>query len=254
MDSEALVALAAGLARQAAEAVMAVRAAGFAVERKRDFSPVTAADRIAEALIADGLRDGAPDIPVVAEEAVEAAPMGAPAGRFWLVDPLDGTREFAAGLDHFAVNIGLVQDGRPLLGVVALPATGELFAGILGRGAWKEDRAGTRRAIRTRAVPGEGPVVIVSRNYGREPRVAAFAAAERAQRIVSIGSAEKFCRVAEGAADLYPRFGPTMEWDTAAPEAVLRAAGGVMTDWEGAALRYGKPGWGNPGFVARGRA
>jgi 3'(2'), 5'-bisphosphate nucleotidase len=254
MNAENLVALATGLARQAAEAVMAVRAAGFAVERKRDFSPVTAADRIAEALIVGGLKEAAPDIPVVAEEAVEAAATAAPAGRFWLVDPLDGTREFAAGLDHFAVNIGLVEGGAPVLGVVALPVTGELFAGIVGSGAWKEDRAGARLPIRTRAVPPEGPVVMASRHYARDPRVAEFAQAQRAQRIVSIGSAEKFCRLAEGAADLYPRFGPTMEWDTAAPEAVLRAAGGTLADWNGAPLRYGKPGWGNPGFIARGGA
>jgi 3'(2'), 5'-bisphosphate nucleotidase len=255
MEAEGLIGLATRLARQAAAAVLAVRAAGFAVERKRDSSPVTVADRIAEALIADGLREAVPGIPVVAEEDVEAggnAP--APGGRFWLVDPLDGTREFAAGLDSFAVNIGLVEAGRPTLGVVALPATGEVFGGIVGQGAWKEDAAGARRAIRARPVPPEGPVVIASRHGQRDARIADFAAAQGAQRIVNIGSSEKFCRLAEGTADLYPRFGPTMEWDTAAPEAVLLAAGGAMADWDGALLRYGKPGWRNPGFLARGAA
>lgn len=255
MDAEGLIGLATRLAREAAAAIMAVRAAGFAVERKRDASPVTAADRIAEALIADGLREAVPEIPVVAEEAFEAGEIArAPGGRFWLVDPLDGTREFAAGLESFAVNIGLVEGGRPRLGVVALPATGEVFGGVVGQDAWKEDAAGTRRAIRVRAIPPEGPVVIASRHYQRDARIAEFAAAQGAQRIVNIGSSEKFCRLAEGTADLYPRFGPTMEWDTAAPEAVLLAAGGAMADWDGAPLRYGKPGWHNPGFLARGGA
>jgi 3'(2'), 5'-bisphosphate nucleotidase len=105
-----------------------------------------------------------------------------------------------------------------------------------------------------RAIPPEGPVVIASRHYQKDPRVAAFAAAHHAREVVNIGSAAKFCRIAEGAADFYPRFGPTMEWDTAAPEAVVIAAGGTMTDIDGAPMRYGKPGWGNPGFIARGRA
>jgi 3'(2'), 5'-bisphosphate nucleotidase len=254
MEPETLLALDTKLAREAAAAVMAVRKAGFAVEQKRDASPVTAADRIAEALIVEGLRAGAP-YPVVAEEEFEAGLVAAaPGGRFWLVDPLDGTREFAAGHDSFATNIGLVEAGRPLLGVVALPATGEVFGGIVGGPAWKEDAAGRRSPIQVRGFPPEGPLVIASRHYQTDPRIADFAKAHGAQRIVNIGSAEKFCRLAEGTADLYPRFGPTMEWDTAAPEAVLLAAGGRMADWDGAALSYGKPGWRNPGFLARGAA
>ena len=254
MEPEPLLALATKLAREAAAAVMAVRQAGFAVEQKRDASPVTAADRIAEALIVEGLRAGSP-YPVVAEEEFEAGLVAAaPGGRFWLVDPLDGTREFAAGLDSFATNIGLVEAGRPLLGVVALPATGELFGGIVGQGAWKEDASGTRSPIRARTTPPDGPLVMASRHYQTDPRIADFAKAHGAQGIVNIGSAEKFCRLAEGTADLYPRFGATMEWDTAAPEAVLLAAGGRMADWDGAALRYGKPGWRNPAFLARGAA
>jgi 3'(2'), 5'-bisphosphate nucleotidase len=252
MDPERLLALASDLARQAAEAIMAVRAAGFAVERKRDYSPVTAADRIAEALIVDGLREAAPEIPVVAEEAVEAGASHEVAHRFWLVDPLDGTREFAGGHDSFAVNIGLVEDGRPKLGVIALPATGEVFGGLAGAGAWKLDGTGPRRAIQARRVPAEGPVVMASRHYADDPRIAEFAREHHAARVVNIGSAEKFCRLAEGTADLYPRFGTTMEWDTAAPEAVLLAARGSVADWEGRPLRYGKPGWRNPSFLARG--
>jgi 3'(2'), 5'-bisphosphate nucleotidase len=252
MDEEALVELAAGLARKAAAAVMAVRAAGFAVERKRDFSPVTAADRIAEALIVEGLREALPGVPVIAEESVGAE--AAPAGRYWLVDPLDGTREFTAGADNFAINIGLIGKRQPVLGIVALPVTGEMFGGIVGRGAWKQVGDGPRRRIRARPIPPEGPVVMASRHYAGDSRIADFAAARGAARIINIGSAEKFCRLAEGAADLYPRFGPTMEWDTAAPEAVLRAAGGDVAAWDGTPILYGKPGWGNPPFLARGLA
>jgi 3'(2'), 5'-bisphosphate nucleotidase len=254
LTPERLLELAAGLARRAAEAIMAVREGGFAVERKRDHSPVTAADRLAEALITEGLREAAPGIPVVAEEAVEAGQDGVPRGRFWLVDPLDGTREFAGGHDSFAVNIGLVEDGVPVLGAVALPAHGEVFAGILGGAAWKEGRDGARRPIRARRVPAGGPVVMASRHHADDARIAAFAREHGAAAVVNIGSAEKFCRLAEGAADLYPRFGTTMEWDTAAPEAVLRAAGGRVARFDGAPLRYGKGDWRNPPFLASGAA
>jgi 3'(2'), 5'-bisphosphate nucleotidase len=253
MDDDALLRLATRLAAEAAAAINAVRAAGFAVERKSDQSPVTEADRIAEALIVEGLRAAAPDIPVIAEEEIEAgtAPTD-PGRRFWLVDPLDGTREFAAGRDHFAVCIGLVEDARAVLGAVALPATGEVFWGRVGAGAFKRDAAGAR-AIAVRAAPADGIVVMGSHHYRDDPRMGRFLEGRRVARIVNIGSAEKFCRVAEGAADLYPRFGRTMEWDTAAPQAVLEAAGGRMRPIEGGGdFRYGKPGWANPGFVCEG--
>jgi 3'(2'), 5'-bisphosphate nucleotidase len=254
MDDDALLSLAMRLADQAAAAINAVRAAGFAVDRKSDHSPVTEADRIAEALIVEGLRAAALHIPVIAEEEIEAgtAPTE-PGPRFWLVDPLDGTREFAAGRDNFAVNIGLVEDGRPVLGAVAIPATGELFWGRAGHGAWKRDAAGTR-PIAVRVVPPEGLTVMGSHHYQDDPRMGRFLQGRRVARIVNIGSAEKFCRVAEGTADLYPRFGRTMEWDTAAPHAVLEAAGGTLRLLEGGGpLRYGKPGWANQSFVCEGR-
>jgi len=259
MDHFRLLDIAARLAADAARRILAVRAAGFAVDAKRDATPVTEADRAAEALILAGLMDATPDIPIIAEEAEEAGAAGRAAPRFWLVDPLDGTREFAAGRDSFAVCIGLIEDGRPVLGAVALPAHGELFGGIVpaagggGGIAWKQDAAG-RRPIAARAIPPEGAVVMASHKYADDPRNAAFIARHKVARVVNIGSAEKFCRVAEGTADLYPRFGATMEWDTAAPEALVLAAGGVMAGWDGAALRYGKPGWTNPGFLVTGRA
>jgi 3'(2'), 5'-bisphosphate nucleotidase len=250
MDEIRWLALAVRLAGAAAAAITAVRAAGFVVERKRDRSPVTAADTIAEALIVEGLRESG--LPVVAEEAHDASAVAVPEGPFWLVDPLDGTRDFAEGQDSFAVNIGLVRDGRPVLGAVALPAHGQVFSGIVGRGAWRLD-AGGSRPIRVRPVPEVGAVAVVSRRHGRDPRIAAFARDHNAT-LWPLGSAEKLCRVAEGTADLYPRRGPTMEWDTAAPEAVLLAAGGRMADWDGVPLRYGKPGWRNTGFLAMGGA
>lgn len=247
-----LVDLAAGLARQAAAAITAIRSRGCAVETKRDDTPVTEADRAAEALITAGLRRATPDIPVVAEEEVASGRIVAPGTLFWLVDPLDGTREFAAGRDEFTVNIGLVRNGLAIAGVVAMPASGEVFGGAPGLGAWKEDGAG-RRPIAVRAVPAEGAVVLASRHYADDPRLAAFVAAHRVARLANIGSALKFCRVAEGEADLYPRFGPTMEWDTAAPQAIVEAAGGSVMTGLGTPLRYGKPGWSNPDFLCRGR-
>ena len=257
MNDAELLDLAAGLARRAAAAIEAVRRAGFVVERKTDESPVTEADRIAEALIVEGLRAAAPDIPVVAEEEVEAgvAPAVAAARRFWLVDPLDGTKGFARGSGEYAVCIGLVEGGRALLGAIALPATGELFGGLHGAGAWKENGDnGARRPIRVRPVPEAGVVALVSRQYADDPRLLRFLAGRRVAERRGLSSALKFCRVAEGEADLYARFGPTMEWDSAAGQAIVEAAGGAVVDLGAAPLRYGKPGWRNPDFVCRGGA
>jgi 3'(2'), 5'-bisphosphate nucleotidase len=259
-DAAALLDLATRLAAAAAEAILAVRLAGFAVDRKADRSPVTEADRIAEALIVEGLRAATPGITVIAEEEVEAGTAPSrprePGARYWLVDPLDGTRDFAAGHDSFTVNIGLVAGDRALLGVVALPATAEIFGGGLGLGAWKtQGGAGApRRPIAARAMPPEGAVVTASRRHAEDPRIRDFLAGQRVQRIDVMGSAAKLCRVAEGVADLSPRYGASMEWDTAAPQAVLEAAGGSLRRWDGAPLRYGKPGWENAGgFLCRGR-
>jgi 3'(2'), 5'-bisphosphate nucleotidase len=252
MNDDALVSLAAGLALEAGAAILAVRQRGFEVERKEDRSPVTEADRAAEAIIVAGLRAATPDIPVVAEEEVAAGRTTAVTRQFWLVDPLDGTREFAAGNDEFAVNIGLVRDGRPVLGVVAIPAAGELFGGIVGQGAWK--RVGSRQEpISARLPPEEGLTVLASRYHGSSTRLDDFLRDKKVAKLINFGSSVKFCRLAEGIADLYPRFGRTMEWDTCAPQAVLEAAGGTVRMFDGEALRYGKPGWENPHFVGTGR-
>ncbi|HEY8611152.1 MAG TPA: 3'(2'),5'-bisphosphate nucleotidase CysQ [Roseomonas sp.] len=252
MTDEDLLALAATLAERAAHAINAIRAAGFAVESKTDASPVTEADRVAEALIVEGLRAATPGIPVVAEEEVAAGLVTTLAERYWLVDPLDGTREFAKGYDSFTVNVGLVSGDRAHLGAVAVPATMEIFGGIVPLGlAWKRDASG-QRPIRARPVPAEGATVLASRHYSDDPRLDRFLEGRRIAHVEKIGSAVKFCRLAEGAADLYPRFGRTMEWDTAAPQAVLEAAGGRVASFENAPLRYGKPGFENHPFLAQG--
>lgn len=251
MTDAELLELAAGLARRAADAIQAVRRAGFVVDRKSDESPVTEADRVAEVLIVEGLRAATPDIPVVAEEEVAGGLVTAACPAFWLVDPLDGTRDFAKGRDEYAVCIGLVRDGRAVLGALVLPATGEVFGGLLGAGAWKEDAA-PRRAIRCRTAPPEGLTVLASRHYADDPRMGPFLAGRPVAARRAASSALKFCRVAEGAADLYPRFGTTMEWDTAAGQALVEAAGGAVTLVDGTPLRYGKPDWRNPDFVCSG--
>ena len=262
MTDQELLDLAARLAAEAGHAIMGIRrAGGVRVEHKSDRSPVTQADRIAEALIAEGLREAVPDIPVVAEEEYEAGiRVGPGAPRLWLVDALDGTRGFAAGSDEFAVCIGLMVEGRAHLGAVALPAHGEIFGGCAALGlAWKGSMApggAERRPIRVRAeAPPEGLTVLASRRHADDARLAAWLAGRPVARLAPMSSALKFCRVAEGAADLYPRLGPTMEWDTAAGQALVEAAGGaVETLSPRAPLRYGKPGWLNPDFVCHGGA
>jgi 3'(2'), 5'-bisphosphate nucleotidase len=251
MDDMALLELAASLAARAADLILSIRARGFATEQKADRSPVTEADHRAEALITAGLREATPLIPIVAEEEISGGYVPRPGRATWFVDPLDGTRDFAALRDSFCVNIGLVRDAVPVLGVVAAPATQEIFRGIVGLGAWKEDRGG-RRPIVVRPPPAEGLTVLASRRYEDDPRLRAFLAERRVASVTPLGSALKVCRVAEGTADLYARFSRTMEWDTAAPQAILEAAGGTLVTQDGTALRYGKPGWANPGFVVRG--
>jgi 3'(2'), 5'-bisphosphate nucleotidase len=252
MNDDELISLAAALALDAGAAILEVRRRGFDVTRKEDRTPVTEADHAAEAVIVRGLRAAMPDVPVIAEEEVAAGHVTQPTATYWLVDPLDGTREFAAGNDEFAVNIGLVRNGRPVLGVVGIPASGELFGGIVGRGAWK--RLGTHQtSVSARLPPEEGLTVLASRYHGSSTRLDDFLRDKQVAKLINFGSSVKFCRLAEGIADLYPRFGRTMEWDTCAPQAVLEAAGGTVRMFDGAELRYGKPGWENPHFVCTGR-
>ena len=253
-SNEALLSLAADLARRAGAAILGVRNSGFAVETKSDRSPVTEADRTAEAIIVVGLRRATPGVAVIAEEEVSSGRIETGDLRaFWLVDPLDGTREFTAGTDDFTVNIGLVRNGRAVLGAVGVPARGEMFVGIVGVGAFKRDLAGERR-ISARLPPEAGLDVLASRHHANDERLGEFLRGRSVASIGNIGSSVKFLHLAEGLADLYPRFGRTMEWDTAAPQAVLEAAGGaVLRADDGSALLYGKPGFENPAFIGVGR-
>ena len=242
------------LAKRAGEVILRYYAEeDVEVRQKADTSPVTDADADAEAVILPGLRELAPEIPIVSEEAVAGGFVpDISGGRFFLVDPLDGTREFISRNGEFTVNIALVENGVPVLGVVHAPAVALTFFAH-GPGTAMRERAGEPRArIRVRKPPDSGLVVVGSRSHGDPEALAAYLAGRKVERIAPAGSAIKFCLVAAGEADLYPRLGRTMEWDTAAGQAVLESAGGVVETLEGAPLRYGKPGFANPHFVARG--
>jgi 3'(2'), 5'-bisphosphate nucleotidase len=250
MTDNDLMELAVTLVADAAAEILAVQRAGFLVEEKKDSSPVTLADMRAEKVIVEGLRAGA-KIPVIAEEEVAAGKVTAAGAEFWLVDPLDGTREFAAGRPEFAVNIGLIRNGRAVLGAVASPATAEIYCGIVGVGAWKRSAGGTE-SISARRAPPEGLTIMASRHYKDDPALAAYLDQFTIASVTNIGSALKFCALAEGKADFYPRLGRTMEWDTAAPQAVLEAAGGCVLTMDGAPMGYGKKAFENPHFVCWG--
>lgn len=254
MTHAELLELAVRLAREAGDAIEAVRRAGFAIERKGDASPVTAADRLAEGIITEGLRLATPEIPVVAEEAFAAGEVPEVGACFWLVDPLDGTREFAAGRDEYVTCIALIEGERPVLGVLGAPGRGSLYAGIVGQGAWAEE-GGARRPIQARRPPEAGLHVLDSRSHRDAAATEAFCRDWPVRETTRLGSALKFAWIAEGRADLMPRLASgIMEWDTAAGQAVLEAAGGRVVDAAGKPLRYGKPGFRNPGFVAWGAA
>jgi 3'(2'), 5'-bisphosphate nucleotidase len=237
-------------AREAGEAILAIVARGFEVEAKRDRSPVTEADRAAELIILAALARSAPGVPVIAEEEVAAGRIPAHGDNYFLVDPLDGTKEFVRGGDDYTVNIGLIVDGLPRLGVVFAPATGVLHGGLAGRGAWIEDSGG-RRPISTRK-PGSELVAVASKSHFNQATADYLDQAASGCGHAAVGSSLKFCIVAEGRADIYPRLSPTSEWDTAAGHAVLLAAGGRVDGPDGAPLRYGKRAFINRGFVATG--
>lgn len=243
----------AAIAREAGEAILEIYDAPGAVREKADHSPVTAADEAAERLILARLEALSPKYPIVAEESVAAGRIPKVGhGPFWLVDPLDGTLEFVHRMGEFTVNIGLIEDGRPTLGVVYLPAQGKAYLGCGPGKAWRIVGSGAPQPIVARPAPAEGLIAVASRSH-RDAKTEAFLAEKNIESWMPAGSALKFCLIAEGAADVYPRFGRTMEWDTAAGHAVLAAAGGRVHDLDGRELRYGKPDFANPAFIAEGR-
>jgi 3'(2'), 5'-bisphosphate nucleotidase len=230
---------------------MAVYASDFEVRNKDDSSPVTEADERAEKSIVKALRKLRPSIPIIAEEEAAAGSKVEVNHTFWLVDPLDGTKEFISRNGEFTVNVALIHRSVPVLGVVYAPALDRLFAGGPQLGSWIEVQ-GRRRPIETRPVPPSGLSVVASRSHGDTALLDRFLAGRKTDRVVNAGSSLKFCVVAAGEADVYPRFGRTMEWDIAAGHAVLCGAGGAVTTVEGAPMLYGKPQFENPHFIAWG--
>jgi 3'(2'), 5'-bisphosphate nucleotidase len=237
-------------ASEAGEAILTVVRRGFEIEAKHDASPVTEADRAAELIILAALARAAPGVPVIAEEEVAAGRIPAHEDTYFLVDPLDGTKEFVRGGDDYTVNIGLIEGGAPKLGVVYAPATGRLHGGCIGEGAWLDKGSG-RSPIRTRS-RGEQVTAVASKSHLNQATMDYLEAAVGTCGYLTVGSSLKFCIVAEGRADIYPRLSPTSEWDTAAGHAVLLAAGGRVDGPDGTPLRYGKRTLLNRAFVATG--
>jgi 3'(2'), 5'-bisphosphate nucleotidase len=237
-------------AYEAGEAILRIVQRGFDVEAKADSSPVTEADRAAELVILAALAQSAPGVPVIAEEEVAAGRIPAHADMFFLVDPLDGTKEFVRGGDDYTVNIALVEANEPRLGVVYAPATGASYLGMVGGGATLR-QGGQSRSIKTRSRAAE-VTAVASKSHFTQNTADYLASAVGVCEHLSIGSSLKFCVVAEAAADIYPRLSPTSEWDTAAGHAVLLAAGGRVDAPDGEPLRYGKRSFLNRAFVATG--
>jgi 3'(2'), 5'-bisphosphate nucleotidase len=239
---------------QAAKAIL-----DFAIDAglrsKADGSPVTAADEAAEAIICDGLKRLASAVPVISEEhAARERPKPIAGGSYFLVDPLDGTREFIAGRDEYTINIALMTDGVPLFGIICAPALGDLWRGVVGRGAERISLAHHSEAptpIHARPRPASEAVVMVSRSH-LEARTKRYVDGLPGAKLIQSGSSIKFCRLAEGSADLYPRLAPTHDWDIAAGHAILKAAGGSVTAPDGAPLVYGTNDLLIPAFLAWG--
>lgn len=244
----ALMAPLTDLVVRAGAAILAVNRDAMKIDGKADGSPVTEADLAADRIIAEGLARLAPDIPALSEERLDAAkaPYG---GTFFLIDPLDGTKEFVAGRSEFTVNVALVTNGTPMLGIIGAPALGLVWRGLVGLGAerLRTGEGALAEPIHTRPLPkrGEPWIAAVSRSHG-DSRTEAFIAARPGAVRQMLGSAVKFGRLAEGGADIYPRLSPTSEWDVAAGHALVTAAGGKITDGQGNDLQFGK---GHNGFI-----
>lgn len=244
------------IAGEAGDRILEVYRRPFEVQTKADSSPLTEADLAAHRHITARLKSLTPNVPVLSEEAADAFPYESRRdwGRFWLVDPLDGTKEFVKRNGEFTVNIALVDGGSVVLGVVHAPVLGLTYAAAAGAGAWRSSRGGEPEAIRVRALTStaDGPMHVVASRSHAGPETQRFLDAlgrDRRLEVVSKGSALKICLVADGDAQLYPRLGPTMEWDTAAAQCVAEQAGGHLVDLSGAPLRYNKPSLLNPYFL-----
>lgn len=262
MNNQSLILQALAIADQASERVMTIYRTDFKVDIKDDNSPVTEADLAAHRIILSGLQALTPDIPILSEES-DSAPWSERRhwSRFWLVDPIDGTKEFTSRTGEFTVNIALIDQGRPVLGVVTAPALGEAFWGLTEnlepapghwgeKGGWKRDAQGEVTQLRTVSPPARKRVLASKSHMDNDTR--AFIRQLGPHQLIQAGSSLKLCRIAEGRADIYPRMGPTSEWDTGAGHAVLAAAGGKLVQLDGSALQYGKEDVLNPCFIAAG--
>ncbi len=251
MNYDALLNSLLEIADAAGEKVMEIYQTDFQVHTKEDDSPITAADIASHHIIVDGLKELTPDIPVLSEESANA-PWEERKNwtRFWLVDPIDGTKDFTNRTGEFTVNIALIENGEPVMGIVTAPALDEAFWGIKGQGAWKREADGSTRKLQV-VTPPPAIRAVASKNHLNDD-TRDFIETLGEHEMVQAGSSLKFCRIAEGKADIYPRLGPTCEWDTGAAHAVLAAAGGKVNTLEGMPLAYGKEDVLNPYFIAAG--
>jgi 3'(2'), 5'-bisphosphate nucleotidase len=247
-SSESLTASIVKIAERAGVAIIRIQGGDLNIRHKEDASPLTLADEEADQIITDALRKLTASIPIVSEES-EHPKEAIDAPEFWLVDPLDGTKEFVAGRKEFTVNIALIRNRVPVLGVVHAPALERTYY-CDENTAYRSDSGGIKQ-IQVRSVSKSELVAVASRSH-RDEETNQFLERHAVTETVAIGSSLKFCLVAEGDADIYPRFGPTMEWDTAAGDAVLRRAGGTMTTIDEKPFLYGKPDYRNPGFIVKG--
>ena len=242
------------LVRAAHVEIMRVYARPVEATLKADASPLTEADLASHRVLTAGLSRLTPSLPVISEEGgIPDAATRAAWPVYWLIDPLDGTKEFLAKNGEFTVNVALVEHGRPTLGIVGVPARDQIFVGDVRRGVAQRLDASGVHTLRARSYGGTRPTIVASRRHGGEKlegALQAIAHAEGAPELRNVGSALKLCLLAEGAADLYPRLAPTSEWDTAAAQAVLEAAGGAVLQLSGCPVAYNKPEILNPEFVA----
>jgi 3'(2'), 5'-bisphosphate nucleotidase len=242
------------IARRAGAAILSIYAGDYAVEYKDDDSPLTAADKASHRVIVAGLQQAYPDIPVLSEEGADIPYRERSQWRrFWLVDPLDGTKEFIKKNGEFTVNIALIENASPVLGVVYVPVRDALYWGGAEQAAMLQVGLGPARPIRVRSADLQAGLTVVMSRSHPSPELAAYLKDLNVAEALSVGSSLKLCAVAEGRADLYPRLGPTMEWDVAAGHAVVEAAGGRVTTLAGAPLRYNKRDLLNPFFIVSGQ-
>jgi len=251
MNQQSLLDQVLEIADTASRKVMEIYQTDFQVQTKDDNSPITEADIASHHVIVDGLTALTPYIPILSEESANAPWEERKTWtRFWLVDPIDGTKDFTNRTGEFTVNIALIENGEPVMGVVTAPALGEAYWGIKGQGAWKREADGSTRRLAVENPP-QAIRAVASKNHMNED-TRHFIEQLGEHQLVQAGSSLKFCRIAEGQADIYPRLGPTCEWDTGAAHAVLVAAGGKVTQLDGTPLAYGKEEVLNPYFVASG--